>query len=363
MKLIHTADFHLSKKLRLDDFTKSLSKIKDCAFEYSVSTVVVAGDVFDKNTPDNEARAVFYEWLSSLLNTNIHVLILTGTHDAQQLAHGLLPLKRLNLEYLHIYDSLCVDVISELKLYVLTIPHLIRPDFGMIKKKLDEFDSLEKSDGWLKIVIGHFAIIGTEVRNGFEILEKSEDFVLPLTWFQQLKSVDYIALGHIHRHQQLLKNMVYAGSIERVNFGEKENKPCFVEVDIDGKECKIQTVPFDVRPMVDIRATNDLEEQLKSLQSGTLVRLKVTEDQGINFRQIRKLIDDTGLLFYGIQRESIEVTPITNMSVEERQGWVDIVLRKIDEMKDYNKELLKSLFYSAYQKTEGSIDENTEIKF
>ena len=63
---------------------------------------------------------------------------------------------------------------------------------------------------------------------------------------------DYIALGHIHKHQVLNENppVVYAGSLERLDFGEEEDEKGFylVEIEPDSEKGK-RRVSFDFHPV------------------------------------------------------------------------------------------------------------------
>ncbi|MFC2056123.1 exonuclease SbcCD subunit D [Chloroflexota bacterium] len=64
---------------------------------------------------------------------------------------------------------------------------------------------------------------------------------------------DYIALGHIHKHQVLLENppTVYSGSLERIDFGEEEDEKGFYLVEIEqDKESSNRRVSFDFHPVI-----------------------------------------------------------------------------------------------------------------
>jgi len=74
-----------------------------------------------------------------------------------------------------------------------------------------------------------------------------------------IQPFDYVALGHLHRHQNLNSGgipVVYSGSIERIDFGERKEAKGFCRVAIDNKSaskiCNYEFVELPVRPMVQI---------------------------------------------------------------------------------------------------------------
>ena len=78
---------------------------------------------------------------------------------------------------------------------------------------------------------------------------------------------DYVALGHIHRHQELNRGqqppIVYCGSLERIDFGEEKEAKGFVTADIQRGHAEWQFHPVDARPFVTIRA--DVRDQADPL--------------------------------------------------------------------------------------------------
>ena len=102
--------------------------------------------------------------------------------------------------------------------------------------------------------------------------------------------LDYVALGHIHRHQELNGGnhppVVYPGSIERIDFGEARETKGFVLAEIDRNKTDWRFVPLDTRPFVDIRIVledsetvmADISSKLPAPQSldESIVRLQLT---------------------------------------------------------------------------------------
>ena len=84
MKILHTSDWHIGKKLmgrdRYDEFRAVLSEIGEICVSEKIELVLVAGDIFDTYTPSAEAEKIFYEGIKKI-SKNSAVLIISGNHD------------------------------------------------------------------------------------------------------------------------------------------------------------------------------------------------------------------------------------------------------------------------------------------
>jgi exonuclease SbcD len=75
---------------------------------------------------------------------------------------------------------------------------------------------------------------------------------------------DYVALGHIHKHQNLgdgYPAIVYPGSLERIDFGEEKEAKGFCWVELEKGNTTWQFVPVKARPFltinIDVREEDD----------------------------------------------------------------------------------------------------------
>lgn len=84
MLIIHTADWHLGKKLanidRIHEQRAVLDEIYDQACTRQADLIIVAGDVFDTATPVAEAEELFFRTLSKLSRV-CPVIVIAGNHD------------------------------------------------------------------------------------------------------------------------------------------------------------------------------------------------------------------------------------------------------------------------------------------
>jgi len=99
MKILHTADWHLGKKLdrfsRLEEQVLVLNEIVEIADEQNVDLILIAGDLFDNFNPSVEATELFYKTLKRLSqNGRRPVVAISGNHDSPNLIDAPDPLAR-----------------------------------------------------------------------------------------------------------------------------------------------------------------------------------------------------------------------------------------------------------------------------
>jgi exonuclease SbcD len=99
MKILHTADWHLGKRLdsfsRIDEQVLVMNEIVDIADRENVDLVIIVGDLFDAFNPGVEAIELFYRTIKRLTKNGIRpVLAIAGNHDSPYLIDALDPLAR-----------------------------------------------------------------------------------------------------------------------------------------------------------------------------------------------------------------------------------------------------------------------------
>lgn len=99
MKILHTADWHLGKKLdhfsRLEEQRLVMHEICDIADQQQADVVIVAGDLFDTFNPPVEAIDLLYKTLKRLTNNGKRpVIAIAGNHDSPDRIDAPNPLAR-----------------------------------------------------------------------------------------------------------------------------------------------------------------------------------------------------------------------------------------------------------------------------
>ncbi|MEI2577722.1 metallophosphoesterase family protein [Scytonema sp. PRP1] len=86
MRLIHTSDWHLGRRLKGEDRTPEIAATLDellkQAKELQVDAVLVAGDIYDVPNPPAEAEQVAYNFFCKLKEAKIPAVVIAGNHDS-----------------------------------------------------------------------------------------------------------------------------------------------------------------------------------------------------------------------------------------------------------------------------------------
>jgi DNA repair protein SbcD/Mre11 len=238
MKLVHTADIHIGMEnygrldpetglsSRLQDFLKAYDAMVDYAIENKVDYFVFSGDAFKTREPTPTHLREFAKRIKRLAKAGIEVVLLVGNHDtgnATGKANTLDIYSALETEHVHVIREPGLTRVNNLQ--IVGIPWVSRAEFAGIQSKIKEL--LAKVDpAKPAIIMAHASISGAKYGSERSVM-MGGDFVLDKEVLDHPK-ISYVALGHIHQRQVLAGTkipMVYAGSLERVDFGEaKEDK-------------------------------------------------------------------------------------------------------------------------------------------
>jgi exonuclease SbcD len=285
MKIIHFADLHLGVEnygridpstglsSRLNDFLAALDELVEYALEKQVDLVLFCGDAYKTREPSQTQQREFARRIARLATGNIPVFLLTGNHD--------MPNAVGRATATEIFDTLAVKnvyVANRPETYkiptaggtiqVVALPWLRRSSLlsredtknlnieqvnQMMQEALTQvIDSKAASlDPTLPAILAAHVSVGTAKAGSETLMSIGQEPVLLLSNIA-LPAFDYIALGHIHKQQVLSESppVVYAGSLERVDFGEENDEKGFYVVDIlpNGKDNKRQ-VSFEFHPV------------------------------------------------------------------------------------------------------------------
>ncbi|WMX16897.1 exonuclease SbcCD subunit D C-terminal domain-containing protein [Aureispira sp. CCB-E] len=254
MKLLHTADWHLGQKFfhrnREQEHRAALDWLVQYIIQEGVELLVVAGDIFDTDSPPNYARKLYFNFLKQLVNTCCEdIVIVAGNHDSANMLDASKELfKLLNVHVVgHISDDRAAQIIEirgkeegALKAVVGAVPYLrdkdirksisgetyeervenlrqgIQQHYQEIEAALTPYQNLAIP----VIVTGHLYAAGGQrddrpnsIHIGSLDIIKAENFS---------KDFDYVALGHLHRYQQIDKNrpIWYSGALIPLDFSE-----------------------------------------------------------------------------------------------------------------------------------------------
>jgi exonuclease SbcD len=282
---------------RLRDFKKSLMSAIDKALEAEVHLAVFAGDAYKSRDPRQTDQREFADCIRKLTEAGIPVVMLTGNHD--------MPAVRGRANSVEIYRTLAVQnvhVIAKPQTLVVptaagavriaALPYLMkgfsvaREDFQGKTMEQARLMLEEKYVGWIHdlaeeaeqanddlptILMGHFWVTGAGLSTwqaGYFTRDEPQVALSALT----NQAFDYVALGHIHRHQDLNRGgypaVVYSGSPDRIDFGEKDETKGFVLVHLARGATRYEFVPVaESRAFLEIEVDADCDEPTEKIVS------------------------------------------------------------------------------------------------
>ncbi|MBQ1256623.1 MAG: exonuclease SbcCD subunit D [Clostridia bacterium] len=293
MKFMHLSDLHIGKRLNdislLEDQAYALDRVFELAMSENVDGVLIAGDVYQKASPQAEAMTVFDAFLTRLSKTGKRVYIISGNHDSdRRISYFAHFLKNNGVYVTEAFDGTLqkVEVSDEYgKINIHLLPFL-RPT--SVKRFFPEEEIVSYEDA-VRCVFRHSSINENE-RNvllchqlvtGAETCDSEEEAVGGLDNISPsaFDGFDYVALGHIHKPQRAGREcMRYAGSLLKYSLSEKDHKKSICIVDMKEKgNVSVELFPFDtIRDVREVRG--EMDELLKLPYSEDYVRCVITDE-------------------------------------------------------------------------------------
>ena len=308
MKLLHTSDWHVGKVLkgvaRLDEQRAVLGGIVDLARREAVDLVLVAGDLYESAVAPPDAQALVWSTLLDLRETGADVVVIAGNHDNAAQFEALRPLAAAaGITVLGRVRRPDEGGVVELttpggeRVKVAALPFLSQRYVVRAAQLMDDnaaqhagnyaercrllLDGLCAGFGadTVNLVVAHAMVRGGRLGGGERDAQTIEDYYLDPTAFPA--GAHYVALGHLHRTQQLPgpAPIWYSGSPIQVDFGEGgDDKHAMVVEAAAGKPAAVREVRLD-----HVRRLRTLEGTLAELRSGAtghgddLLRVVVNE--------------------------------------------------------------------------------------
>lgn len=92
MKILHTSDWHLGRTLHgyslIEDQAYMLDQLIEYMIQEKIELLIIAGDVYDKSLPNEEAVALFNQFISQVIGRlEIPTVIIAGNHDSNTRIH------------------------------------------------------------------------------------------------------------------------------------------------------------------------------------------------------------------------------------------------------------------------------------
>ncbi len=403
IRILHFADLHVGMENygRLDPTTGTSSRVRDFldrldeviehALEHEADLVVFAGDAFKNRNPKPTHQREFARRIKRLAGL-IPTLLLVGNHDMPGMAA-----KASSLDIFRTLDvpgvivgyksEGCVINTRRGPVFLAWVPYPMRS--RLLDPKESHGKTIEQLQSALRekvsekiqdlaqeavgkdmphVLVGHFSVTEAEfgsersVMLGHDAAVERNNLTDP-NW-------DYVALGHIHRHQVVKPNtyppIVYSGSLERITFGEEEEEKGFCWVELVRGATSWKFVPVSARPFYTVRVDVRQEEDptkavLASMEGvpleGAVVRVRVqmyaAQKAALHEREVEKVFRSA--THFSLVREveveersrlgdtsietltSLELVELYFQSREVKKKRIKALLKKAEELLSYTE--------------------------
>ncbi|MBR4785120.1 MAG: exonuclease SbcCD subunit D [Fibrobacter sp.] len=255
MKFIHTADLHIGKIVcehsMLDEQRHILARILEAVDSEKPDAVLIAGDVYDKPVPSAEAVAVLDDFLVELAARKVRTFVLSGNHDsAERIAFGGRLMEKSGVHVSLVYDGKFAPVTlsdGEGEVDVWMLPFVRPVNVRACLAGDDERDAVKDYTSAVKAAIAqmHFTpgrrnvLIAHQFVTGAERSESEENVGgLDNVDATVFAAFDYVALGHIHKPQNVLKGddgtvrARYSGTPLKYSLSEAVHKKSLTVVEL-----------------------------------------------------------------------------------------------------------------------------------
>ena len=363
VRVLHFADAHIDianygrhdpdslLPVRVMDFLQSMDQIVETAVTEQVDLVLFAGDAYKDRNPQPTFQREWGKRMMRLSDAGIPTLLLVGNHDvspATGRAHTLQEFKTLAVPHIHVADSIRLFTADELgvPIQIITVPWVSYSRIAAMDVAADlsrdavfaEAENLvgdlvnkaiEAADPELPIILAAHASVQGAVFGSERAVMLGSELVLGGSLVRD-KRLDYVALGHIHKHQELSAKgthppIVYPGSIERIDFGEVNERKGFVVAEISKGHTDWDFVGLKTRRFLDIKIDTadadtfmaDIMRQLPDAEklAGAVCRVQLTYP-----RDWESLLDEKAIQEHFSEALSVQIQKHRELEKRTRLG-------------------------------------------
>jgi DNA repair exonuclease SbcCD nuclease subunit len=252
LRFIHISDTHfnylpsmqfLDEERYIDNKFNTLHQAIDYAINNNIKLIVHTGDVFHTTSPSYSYMMKMIKELMYGINNGITFLIISGNHDQPKIKSGFNPLQFLDhIKGVHIFIKPGIFVFENVSFLAIPSPNQWSKVQTIFPAQMKELLKQVKMPN--KVLVSHIQIK--------TIRDKSTDDIEPFI-IEGIPSDDipkvfnYVALGHVHRMQQIpgRPDMWYAGSSSQLSFNEENQEKYFLDVQLEGNGSKITPVKIN----------------------------------------------------------------------------------------------------------------------
>jgi DNA repair protein SbcD/Mre11 len=352
IRVLHFADLHVGMEnygrvdpetgisSRIRDFLDRLDEVIDYAINHDADLVIFAGDAFKTRDPDPTQQREFAKRIKRL-SESIPVFMLVGNHDIPGMAARATSVdifRALNVQNVTVGRTIGSQVfetksgpvflgwvpfpvrnrlLSQDALKGASVEELDKAVDKLVGEELQELANEAREQEMPRVLVGHFSVGGASYGSERSVM-LGRDLVVAKSSLSDT-AWDYVALGHIHKHQNLTANeegrppVVYSGSLERIDFGEEVEDKGFCWITLERGNTAWEFIQVNARPFITIkvdaqdeadptgaviariedRAASDKPgRQLKGAIARVSIKLREAQAPNLRERDIEKALRD-----------------------------------------------------------------------
>lgn len=310
MKIIHLSDLHIGKRVNefsmIEDQRYIFNRIYQIIDEEKPDAVLIAGDIYDKSVPSEEAVELCDEFITRLSQLQIQTCIISGNHDSdQRLSFGSQLMKKSKINIASVFRGNVETVMisgkdGEWDMVIYMLP-FIKPSSV---RRFYEQEEIVTYDDAVKAVMSGVKVDNTKINvlmmhqfiTGFQACESEELSVgtLDQVSAEHFKEFDYVALGHIHGPQniRLLNDkgeevlVRYCGTPLKYSFSEMNHNKSVTVVEFQPQKHVCLTTR-ELLPLHEMREIRGSYEELtsrdfyKDFNTGDYIRVILTDEEDV----------------------------------------------------------------------------------
>lgn len=358
MKFLHTADLHIGKSVcehsMLDEQRHILASILEAVRGEKPDALLIAGDVYDKSVPSAEAVAVLDDFLVRLSETGTKAFVLSGNHDsAERIAFGGRLMENRGVHMSSVYSGefapvTLQDEFGEVDVWMLPFvrPATVRACLGSDEERDQVTDytsamrmaiaQMHFTPGRRNVLLAHQFVTGAERSDSEENVGGLDNVDASV-----FDGFDYVALGHIHKPQNVAKDTAgnarvrYSGTPLKYSLSEANHKKSLTVVELAGKSADglagIEVREIPLTPKHDVREIKGTFAELVSpefqrrqlaegLELDDFVYVKLTDENDVPdaVLKLRGIYPNLMMLDYDNERTRNQHVTVGDGKVEQK---------------------------------------------
>ncbi len=349
MKFIHLGDLHIGKNVNdfnmIDDQRYILNQILEIIDKNDVEAALLAGDIYDKPIPSEDAVSLLNNFINELVKRNVKTFIISGNHDSdERLNFGSNLFEKSNVFIFSKYEGelfkqTLTDEFGNINVFMMPFVKASQVKHYYEDEEILSYDDAVRvvlkhtdiNESERNIIIAHQFVAGKSGNpecGGSESIATQSVGAVEIIGTDCFDKFDYVALGHIHSPQKLERETIrYSGSLLKYSLSEVDKNKSVPIITFNEKG-KIDIDLVELKPFRDIRHIKGRLDQLLSSENivspedymWITLTDEIIEPNAFNifrayYPNIMKLNYENS---HTIETEQVEIKPLSqNKSFEE----------------------------------------------